>query len=51
MRWVFQLREATRQFPAFSQTTRQFNYRVNATGVVTPSGDPFQIQIGLRYGF
>ncbi len=37
--------------PAFSQATRQFNYRVNATGVVTPSGDPFQIQIGLRYGF
>ncbi len=37
--------------PAFSQATRQFNYRVNATGVATPSGDPFQIQIGLRYGF
>ena len=37
--------------PAFSQTTQQFTYRVNATGAVTPSGDPFQIQIGLRYGF
>ncbi|MVM33476.1 TonB-dependent receptor [Spirosoma sp. HMF4905] len=37
--------------PAFSQTAQQFTYRVNATGAVTPSGDPFQIQIGLRYGF
>ncbi len=37
--------------PAFSQATQQFNYRVNATGAVTPSGDPFQIQLGLRYGF
>ncbi|GAB4039850.1 TonB-dependent receptor [Spirosoma jeollabukense] len=37
--------------PAFSQATQQFNYRVNATGVVTPSGDPFQIQLGARFGF
>ncbi|NEU66889.1 TonB-dependent receptor [Spirosoma agri] len=35
----------------FSQATQQFNYRVNATGIVTPSGDPFQIQIGARFGF
>ena len=37
--------------PAFSQATQQFNYRVNATGAVTPSGDPFQIQLGARLGF
>lgn len=37
--------------PAFSQATRQYNYRVNTAGVVTPSGDPYQIQIGLRYSF
>ena len=41
----------TAAIPAFSQTTQQFSYRVNATGAVTPSGDPFQIQLGLRYGF
>ncbi|MEZ0540263.1 TonB-dependent receptor [Fibrella arboris] len=37
--------------PGFSQATRSFNYRVNNTGAVTPSGDPFQVQIGLRYSF
>lgn len=37
--------------PAFSQANRQYTYRVNTAGVVNPSGDPFQIQIGVRYGF
>ncbi|NII84705.1 MULTISPECIES: TonB-dependent receptor [unclassified Pedobacter] len=37
--------------PNYNTTTRQFNYRVNNTGIVTPSGNPWQIQIGLRYGF
>ncbi|MEZ0487705.1 TonB-dependent receptor [Fibrella aquatica] len=37
--------------PAFSQATQRFNYRVNTAGVVNPSGDPFQIQIGARFGF
>jgi len=41
----------TAAVPAFSQTTQQFNYRVNTAGVVTPSGDPFQIQIGGRFSF
>ncbi|RZL45895.1 MAG: TonB-dependent receptor [Pedobacter sp.] len=35
----------------YNTTTRQFNYRVNNTGVVNPSGNPWQIQLGLRYGF
>ncbi|WP_315817923.1 hypothetical protein [Paraflavitalea speifideaquila] len=26
-------------------------YGVNTAGVVTPSGDPYQIQIGFRYSF
>lgn len=37
--------------PAFDQANRRFNYRVNSAGVPTPSGDPFQVQIGLRYSF
>jgi hypothetical protein len=38
-----------RSFDAASQT---FNYDVNPNaGVVTPSGSPYQIQLGLRYGF
>ncbi|ARK13439.1 carboxypeptidase regulatory-like domain-containing protein [Fibrella sp. ES10-3-2-2] len=41
----------TAAVPAFSQATQQFNYRVNTAGVVTPSGDPFQIQIGGRFSF
>ena len=37
--------------PAFSQSTQRYNYRVNNSGAVTPSGDPFQIQLGARYSF
>ncbi|WP_018620681.1 TonB-dependent receptor [Spirosoma luteum] len=37
--------------PGFSQATQRYNYRVNNTGAVTPSGDPFQIQLGARYSF
>ena len=37
--------------PNFDTTNRNFNYRVNNTGVVNPSGNPYQFQIGLRYGF
>lgn len=41
----------TAALPGFSQASQRFNYRVNNSGVVTPSGDPFQVQIGLRYSF
>ncbi len=41
----------TEQVPFFSQATQQFNYRVNTAGVVSPSGNPFQVQIGARYNF
>lgn len=37
--------------PNYNTTARAFNYRVNNSGVVNPSGNPFQFQIGLRYGF
>ncbi|HEX2535347.1 MAG TPA: carboxypeptidase regulatory-like domain-containing protein [Chitinophagaceae bacterium] len=37
--------------PAFDAAARQFNYRVNTAGIPNPSGDPFQVQIGLRYTF
>ncbi|PWS27221.1 TonB-dependent receptor [Pedobacter yonginense] len=35
----------------FDNTAKAFTYRVNNSGVVTPSGNPWQMQIGLRYGF
>jgi hypothetical protein len=35
----------------YNGTTRAFNYRVNNSGIVNPSGNPYQFQIGLRYGF
>jgi hypothetical protein len=37
---------------SFNATTQNYNYTVNANaGVVTPSGNPYQFQLGLRYGF
>ena len=36
----------------FNPTTSTYNYNVNAnTGVVSPSGNPYQFPIGLRSGF
>lgn len=37
--------------PNYDTTNRQFTYRINNTGVVNPSGNPWQAQLGLRYGF
>lgn len=37
--------------PAYFSDSRTFNYRVNNAGIVNPSGNPYQFQIGLRYGF
>ncbi|KEQ28203.1 TonB-dependent receptor [Pedobacter antarcticus 4BY] len=37
--------------PNYDATTKSFNYRVNNAGIVNPSGNPYQFQIGLRYGF
>jgi len=37
--------------PNYDATARAFNYRVNNAGIVNPSGNPYQFQIGLRYGF
>ena len=45
---------ATSSTPAvsgFDRTNQKFVYRVNTAGVVTPSGNPFQCQIGVRYSF
>lgn len=36
----------------FDAASSTYNYNVGAnTGVVTPSGNPWQIQFGIRYGF
>jgi outer membrane receptor protein involved in Fe transport len=36
----------------FDPVTNNYVYNVNAnTGVITPSGNPWQIQLGIRYGF
>lgn len=37
--------------PNFDRTAQRFNYRVNTAGIVNPSGEPYQFQIGLRYSF
>lgn len=37
--------------PNYDAAARSFNYRVNNAGIVNPSGNPYQFQIGLRYGF
>ncbi|MBO0948882.1 TonB-dependent receptor [Fibrella forsythiae] len=45
---------ATSTTPAvagFDAANKRFVYRVNTAGVVTPSGDPYQLQLGVRYGF
>jgi hypothetical protein len=37
---------------SFNAATNNYNYNVNPnTGVVTPTGNPYQFQLGLRYGF
>jgi hypothetical protein len=36
----------------FDPTLNVYNYNVNTNvGVINPSGNPYQIQIGIRYGF
>lgn len=37
--------------PQFDAASKRFNYRVNTAGIANPSGDPYQVQIGLRYNF
>jgi hypothetical protein len=41
----------TPALPNFDAANRRFNYRVNTAGVPNPGGDPFQVQIGMRYNF
>lgn len=36
---------------SFDRTTREYNYSVAASGVASPGGDPYQVQIGARYSF
>jgi hypothetical protein len=35
----------------FDAQNQRFNYGVNTAGIVTPSGDPYQFQLGFRYSF
>ena len=35
----------------FDKANQKFVYRVNTAGIVTPSGNPYQFQLGLRYSF
>ncbi len=37
--------------PGFDKANQQFVYRVNTAGIVTPSGNPYQLQLGGRYSF
>ncbi|WP_317129374.1 TonB-dependent receptor [Hymenobacter nivis] len=37
---------------SFNAATSNYNYNINPnTGVVTPNNNPYQFQLGLRYGF
>lgn len=39
------------QAEGFDQTAREFRYKVNSVGLASPSGNPFQAQLGVRYSF
>lgn len=39
------------QSEGFDQTAKEFRYNVNSVGLANPSGNPFQVQLGLRYSF
>lgn len=41
----------TPALPNFDPANRRFNYRVNTAGIPNPGGEPYQIQLGLRYNF
>ena len=41
----------TPALPNFDRANAHYNYRVNTAGIVNPSGDSFQVQIGGRYNF
>jgi len=43
--------EDGKALPQFDSVKQQYNYIVNNTGVVSPSGNPYQFQLGLRYSF
>ncbi len=45
---------ATSTSPAvagFDRANQRFVYRVNTAGIVNPSGNPYQLQLGARYSF
>jgi hypothetical protein len=35
----------------FDTANQRFNYGVNTAGIIAPSGEPYQFQLGFRYGF
>lgn len=47
----YKSKDGSVELPRFDSDLRQFNYSVNNTGIVNPSGNPYQFQLGVRYGF
>jgi hypothetical protein len=44
--------QAIYSITGFNAATSTYNYVVNPNaGIVIPSGNPYQVQLGLRYGF
>lgn len=43
--------QALYRVTGFNNTDKAFVYSVNNSGVVNPSGNPYQFQLGIRYGF
>ena len=36
---------------AFSKDTREYTYSINTSGIANPGGDPYQVQLGVRFFF
>ncbi|WP_424057134.1 TonB-dependent receptor [Pedobacter sp.] len=44
--------QAVYSITGFNAATNTYNYVVNPNaGIIVPSGNPYQVQVGLRYGF
>ncbi|SFT05025.1 TonB-dependent receptor [Sphingobacterium wenxiniae] len=43
--------QALYRVTGFDQSQQQFNYSVNSIGLASPSGNPWQLQFGVRYSF
>jgi len=48
---TYSAQQALYSVSGFNAAAQQYNYNFNNTGIINPSGNPWQAQLGLRYGF